>query len=649
MAKIINYIKKNILKERKHILESELITLLSTELNLTTSETKKKLKKLYITQKLWISNNNYVMLPPDKINFNKTINGFTLVQSENKVYLSKNNNNNPFALTADEYSKIELELNNILSEIEVLFLKHNPLELMSYLVSKFTLFPPKNYDGQDFENFGILLETVQKIILKHKLEEYSSTEITYTDLNNLFNLYERFSEILQTYILYFNNEKCLELNSDTLISYLTTRLDYLISRGDAYANHYKEINLELGIYVKETLNPDFNIKSYYSFVELVDNKIYKNLVALKNNSLEISLKCIDQHNIDNTNLKMSNEDTNKLKSEFDNISNIFRIGYLEQNNYLDLLCLSLGDNYDWKNIYSYDRIRIRPLIKVNNSYYCFIPQLLYRNVREIIETQKLPSMEQCFFKLKGTYFENKVLSIFKKLLDVELENCFFKVFDKSGKEIDLLIKKYNYWFIIEIKGKKKRLFKSEIEILNQTKEDVYESIIHTCDQTQKTEEYILNETTPTFFDSNNKKRKLIFTLNKSNIQKIFKIVICADSFNWLTSNIDLMRGIDSEFANKTKDVFVINIYDLLIFRDLIDSTDDFIDYLSQRLELNKTRLLIAGDEIDYLGFFLKEGTLKKAGHVGFISDYSKDIDNYFQNLGNNIISKKPSRTKLNLQ
>lgn len=88
----------------------------------------------------------------------------------------------------------------------------------------------------------------------------------------------------------------------------------------------------------------------------------------------------------------------------------------------------------------------------------------------------------------------------------------------------------------------------------------------------------------------------------------------------------------------------INIYDLFVFSDLIESEDQFLDYISKRLPLYHDPRMASVDEINMLRFYFNEDLKIPAKHkdddLFQIAGYQKTIDAYYQTGGPKPFKKK---------
>lgn len=90
--------------------------------------------------------------------------------------------------------------------------------------------------------------------------------------------------------------------------------------------------------------------------------------------------------------------------------------------------------------------------------------------------------------------------------------------------------------------------------------------------------------------------------------------------------------------NEVEFAWTCSLFDLMIFSEIIENENDFIEYLEKRLPLYNNPNINVDDEIDFLGYFLENGELVDKKTLKKVTTYklnktSQDIDNYFQKGG----------------
>jgi hypothetical protein len=79
--------------------------------------------------------------------------------------------------------------------------------------------------------------------------------------------------------------------------------------------------------------------------------------------------------------------------------------------------------------------------------------------------------------------------------------------------------------------------------------------------------------------------------------------------------------------------WMVSLYDLMIFADLIESEADFKEYLQNRLALYERNDIEFHDEIDILGYFFENLfplKAEKENEKFFMLSYKDDIETYYR-------------------
>ena len=78
--------------------------------------------------------------------------------------------------------------------------------------------------------------------------------------------------------------------------------------------------------------------------------------------------------------------------------------------------------------------------------------------------------------------------------------------------------------------------------------------------------------------------------------------------------------------------WIVSLYDLMIFSDLIENEKDFQDYIESRFGLYERNDVEFQDEIDILGFFFENKfplPVENEDEKIFITSYRDNIENYY--------------------
>lgn len=297
---------------------------------------------------------------------------------------------------------------------------------------------------------------------------------------------------------------------------------------------------------------------------------------------------------------------------------------------------------------------IRPVISHNGECYIFAFGLLTRNIFTI--TEKLISeadknyydkkfLGNSFAGSRDNYLEDAATTLFKAFIpnSQPYPNLKYRPgqMDKNGHrietEVDLLLESEKAVYIVEMKAGGLSS-PSRRGALKSLKGQLANTVGYGAYQSYRAYNYLKNDPNPVFYDD--KGGVVPIDANK----KIFRITITLEHLSGFLANLyDLqVLGIvekNIEFA------WTCSLFDLIIFSEILDNEDDFIDYLEQRLALYTNSSVAVDDEIDFLGYYLDNGKLVDNKVLGKVSTYklnktSRAIDEYFEKGGTRRVKRK---------
>jgi 6-pyruvoyl-tetrahydropterin synthase len=556
---------------------------------------------------------------------------FTLKKKGSTVSLVSNMSEASLKKNIEEITKIlpkmKEEIGEKLEKVESLVLeKFDPLEILSS-VSVTNLFcDPETYSESSFQGQQLCPEIVQSIILKNEIQKYEKKGIT----ENISEVEKLVKEIAKKLPTYYLNEAIAKSKASQIEGevYLHLINDFLIVRGDAYPQQYEEISLGLFSRIDNCLDKKgFTIREYWTLTNEIQNhsnQEFNCAIQPLNRIKEIQKDIIQYSNKEIRNGTSPNiirekyntafpEKIHELGENYSHLKDSFSkkifeipIGKKINKNLLNLLSMKLGDNSKWQHPLDKSDIPIKPVINLDDKYYCFLTQHLVRNSIQIIESLLTKAEKDAlnYSNIKGDYFEEKSLLLLEKLIGGKV---YPKLKYQKDKEIDGIILTEDYAFLIEIKGKKKRIIAGVQDILSLTKEDIKSSINMAFEQTKRAQDYLESQTEVEFKD---KDGNAVLRINKKTLKKIYLINVSLESFSKLSLNINFVKRWDPDLFKGNYYPWIVTIYDLMVFCDLLcDQKEAFINYLNSRIQVAQTETIGASDELDFLGYFLEKGNL----------------------------------------
>ena len=291
-------------------------------------------------------------------------------------------------------------------------------------------------------------------------------------------------------------------------------------------------------------------------------------------------------------------------------------------------------------------IYFKPILKFNDEFYCFSLALPHRNIFKITENlieNADPVFYQNLFRgnssstSKDNYIEQKAKALFEKLLpNVKFFHSLkYKIFEnglEKNPELDIIGIGASTIYIIEVKAGQLTT-KHKRGALKGLKDRVKETINEGSYQCHRVLRFIIDNDCPVFNYIFERKSEQL-TIDKAQIKKFIKISVTLEHYSLIS--INLKELIDSSLLNPDyKWTWIVSLYDLMVFSDIIESEKDFLDYLHYRLDLYDRTDITFVDEIDILGFFLDGNFPLKPSNQNeknIVTGYSKDIDDYYTKL-----------------
>jgi len=288
-------------------------------------------------------------------------------------------------------------------------------------------------------------------------------------------------------------------------------------------------------------------------------------------------------------------------------------------------------------------IQTTPLVKVDDKYYCFSINLAFRNIFDIT-ANLLQSADAVYYeqKFKGNtsstsrdnYIELKVKQLFEKFLpSVQFYHSLDYNIVEGGiakkPELDILGVSSDTLYIIEVKAgelNKKHRRGAILGLKDRLKDTVNEGSY----QCYRAEKFIADNATPEFtYVDGNQRRTL--TIDKTKNYQTIKISVTYEHLS--TVSVNLKYLIESGVLSAAyKWTWIVSLFDLMIFADLIESEEDFKEYLQNRLGLYERNDIEFHDEIDILGYFFENLFPLKAEKENekiFMLSYKDDIETYY--------------------
>ena len=491
----------------------------------------------------------------------------------------------------------------------------------------------KELEEEDFNKIDVFLEDIEKIVYsyesRHEEKELSEEEKEYQIHSKAFKdwsgkRYEIFQvqhhkdllECIKSEFEYTYNFKLDELYNG--IDKLMKNFYFVFE--DSFNQLKKFIDDK-----KISFKDDGNIETKEKLSEETNKKIQE----YTNNLFSLEL----------TNVQKNTKWTSEFLEEF-------IISEREYNDFLNDITIE-----NWNNLLN--KIKYKPIVKMNGNYYILLQQRFYDNFdRKVIQgiCNKFKENKRVQ-EIRAKYtsnIEKVVFNYFNNILMAK-ESYIGNYYDynKKIKENDILIKLDNNIFIIEVKAGN---FTPELasEDLESHKRALGNLIEYANKQQNELEECLEAKKVVSFYDGNDKKRrKKKFEIEVNDETNIFKIIVTAENFNDIEARADKIGMI-----RLSKDTLVFCLDDLRVYSEYFyNHPCYFIQYLLKRKMNIDNKNVDLCDELYHLGMwieynsynehtnsvieqFRKENNIKEK--LGFVlisgEDYMNELDAYYNNL-----------------
>jgi hypothetical protein len=288
-------------------------------------------------------------------------------------------------------------------------------------------------------------------------------------------------------------------------------------------------------------------------------------------------------------------------------------------------------------------IQTKPLLRIGEKYYCFSISLPFRNLFNIA-ANLLQTADSVYYEAKfknnvsaisrDNYIEAKVKSLFEKLLpSVRFYHSLDYNIVENGlakkPELDILGIGGDTLYVVEVKAgelNKKHRRGAILGLKDRLKETINEGSY----QCHRAEKFINDNESPKFQYTDGGQRKWLI-IDKTKDYEVIKISVTYEHFSTVAVNLKYL--IESGVLSPAyKWAWIVSLFDLMVFADLIESETDFKEYLQHRFLLYERNDIEFHDELDILCFFFNDGFPLQAEKEGiYINMFSfrDEIDTYY--------------------
>ena len=580
-------------------------------------------------------------------------------------------------LEEESLPKLESSIKLLIENIKRNLLSCNPQQTLDYfsLIYSITTSDKIIENAQNLNN--TYLDYILSIMTSLNIEDYNFN--TNSDEKILSELQSEIEKLHQELIYFFMITSTDKDKTPDELRFIQS-LNYFIIKGDSYPEHKIQLCRELFSNYDDLLMNNFHINSK----QLIDELINIANTPLLNMDIQqqyiIEMKKAHTEFVKNSELAQKNgkltefisnykesEEIKQIQRNLEQIEkdtnvsfhdSIFKIHKtLLPDKILEKLSLNLGDNWifqDGKIEYfpmNETLIYEKPLVKINENYFCFNTPTMNYNLDSIIENlilELIPQNKQSkqYYSKKGNYLEDISLELFQSILPNAQVYKGLKY--NTDDEVDGIIIYDNNIFIIEAKSNKFTIGakKGNTDKIKRNTKDIVEKAYQ---QAIRAKKYIESNEISEFRDE--KTKKIILKINKLKINNIYMINTTLEPLMHITANLNSLKRFG--FIQGKDWIWSVYLNDLRIISEIIESPIEFLLYLERRVKFNDYPQIKTMEEIDIFGFFLHNGLyfddidFPKQNYMMSLDGFSQPIDEYYLSKEKKITKKveKPSYIK----
>jgi len=558
------------------------------------------------------------------------------------------------------------------------------------------------YDGHDKEDLkdGKQLDDEHaEIALEYVMSMALATPNTNAGVipsqKDVDSIYEQLVKLQQNFSFFELSKSILDMGESDLWIRNTVIQDNMNIRGDGFHQHVQEIYLELFAPFDAFLDQfyGFNSKDIYRTVIKLDGLVisklagplggiqaherfnkwqdslggFEDMIQIAGAAQKTPFQLFGETNPD---VVIPEDGMGWYHYELTDIGTYPRIFWVVpetdvEERVLERLSTTFGSNGNFLNppqfkafIMNDSVIHQKPIAKVDGKYYHFSMQLAFRNLFKITE-QLIKEASQVYYD--ANYRNNTARHSRDNFSEIKTRHLFETIMpnatfyrsaiyytvennEKKKNELDLLAVTDENIYVIEVKAGELNN-KHRRGAMKGLKDRLEETINYGSFQCHRALTYINGNPNAVFEYAEGGAGKTV-TIDGTKGKKIYKITVTFEHFAALS--LGLKHLVDSGILGADyKWVWVVSLYDLMVFADLVKTENDFMDYLDNRLGLYDRNDVLFTDEIDILGFFLDNHfplPAENMGKVNSVIGFGEEIDTYYTKTGVGMYDvEKPKR------
>jgi hypothetical protein len=571
------------------------------------------------------------------------------------------------------------EITDEIQELIKIMRQCNPLELLSVLAFKNVFANPETYTESTHKGKESYVEYALSLALSisdPKLEINASEEA-------IDRTQELIAKIFNDVGWFFATERLQEGDETESEVRYQSMMRYLMVRGDAYPEHY--LDLVRGLFASHDsffqTNYGFLTNDVIEWIEQIEaqltdslfsqlaffsklretHKIYQAFVDEKAiDSFDSLEQCIEEFD-SLPSVQSKKKELDELHSQ---ISPLFHVKPNDQlrKEFLELVSVRFGDNEEFGSFAKSPAwptndsiVNRRSIISLNDAHYCFAPQILYRNLiqllGDLIREKDEKYFQQTFQKARARYLVHQTARYLAALLPGAsvFQELFYQFQDNEKTkraETDLLVVYDTNLLIVECKAGSLTT-PSKRGALSRLKRDLSELVDKAYDQALRTKTYIETADEPRFEYENGSEALML--KERKQFGNVYLLDVTLDSLAHLSSQLGNLKKLNLIKGKEWP--WSVSLPDLRVIAELVESPSEFLVYLKRRIRANDYPQLRLCDELDFFMYYLKDGLYFEDGRLGRegsfgLHAYTERLDRWYDFQAGRVSSGEKPRLEI---
>jgi len=253
--------------------------------------------------------------------------------------------------------------------------------------------------------------------------------------------------------------------------------------------------------------------------------------------------------------------------------------------------------------------RVKPAVKLGDDYYCTEPNFIrdssYRSIQRSL-VHRNPDYREEWNKLQKRMSEDAFADLMSDHLKgaIVLKDVYYPLGNKQWAETDCVILVGDVLINVEAKAGSEALA-PPAENLKSHVRSVENLVGNAYKQSKRFLDYVYSRPEAPLYElCADGKHKEVARIKRCDLRKAYPIGLTVEAFTPFSASIKENQDVNA--IQGKHDFISLSIDDLMVIRQLLRGTGEFLHYLDVRQGLAGMKNVMLFDEMDHLGFYISQ-------------------------------------------